>query len=702
MEIFNKIRKVLVLLILIFTMQSALAESWLDSTYFYSKPGASQDTTWFDAKSGLTMRANSSTGKYDYSPDGGSTWKALGGGISEWKEFEPYEASPASMVSYLDKIYRVKGPSGFTSGMVFDRSKWVEVSASNDLSNRMADPSFEEAITSVIIAGGSGSTETTTTFDGYQSLKWTLSAETGTATATVSDSRLSGVFLEASCYVSASAAGLQFKAQVNGTDVPGLAVDIPAEAECSDDTYTTKATCEANEETWIPNFTLVGIPFFGGSTSTGFQIEATSSTTDTPIIDSCSIGTKRRVGDFASIPNEWSIVKAADNELSGGSFTIKRVGDLVTISWPLLSHAGGASDLYVTTTNGFLPEWARPTSVPLSQNYYATDISCNASIEANYEIGFYYINASTGVGSNRTNNCKGGSISYTVSDGLSHSKAVSVPFDNFTGLTGWNYYTPAFSAGFGSVTVKEARWRRVGDSLEVSIWFATGATTTGVGSITLPSGLNIDSTKVPRNSSTSMTTAHVGDYFRNAPSSGGLFGTILTATQTETDRVYIGAQYSDTQEHLIPSANVNANIGSSEAVSVRFTVPIEGWDQGRAIFQIDPCDNYSTSEVACSKRWINGKTVYQKCYSDDTARTAGTATLFNVGEGYRPVDNGGSVYTASNGEWVFGHAYTSGGTSSFQYYFIYDQDASDGNVKVRLATGTTIDGVNLCFRYIKP
>lgn len=63
-----------------------------------------------------------------------------------------------------------------------------------------------------------------------------------------------------------------------------------------------------------------------------------------------------------------------------------------------------------------------------------------------------------------------------------------------TPVTDWTTYTPTFT-GFGTVTLTEAFWRRVGDSIETKGRFTCGTSTGVAGLISLPSGSTIDTIK---------------------------------------------------------------------------------------------------------------------------------------------------------------------------------------------------------------
>lgn len=458
-----------------------------------------------------------------------------------------------------------------------------------ELSNRMSYPSFEEAITSVTISGGTGSPETTETFDGSQSLEWALSAETGTATTTVADTRLGGVQIEASCYVSAhtSVTGLQFKAQKDGSDVPGLVVDIPGRATCSIPTFVTRASCEANSETWYPNFTLIGIPFIGGSTSSGFQIEATATTTDSVFIDSCSVGTQRRVSDFASVTGAEVLVRGQGNggeAITAGTTDIPFVethdplglwdGDSFTIPSNGI-YTICARVFYTDSNNRILGLYKdgsayRNLSDLQSSAFEAVPLQCYTDEFESGTLSIRELSVSGTLSNNTVNHWI--TISRTKS-----IEAVSLPLDNFTGLTKGKAYSIPSSAGFGTIDTANTylEWRRVADKMVIDGFITPGTTTGTTANIGLPTGYTI-ATNAPR----------LGGYWFTSASSNTHGGAILitdgdTFIEFSTNGVFGGDPVSPTS-----AANGDQIVGTGVKFHIHAEIPIEGWDAGSAILQV--------------------------------------------------------------------------------------------------------------------
>lgn len=58
----------------------------------------------------------------------------------------------------------------------------------------------------------------------------------------------------------------------------------------------------------------------------------------------------------------------------------------------------------------------------------------------------------------------------------------------------WTTYTPATSVGFGTISLVDAKYRQVGDSVELQVRFLAGTVTASTASIALPTGLTTAST----------------------------------------------------------------------------------------------------------------------------------------------------------------------------------------------------------------
>lgn len=136
----------------------------------------------------------------------------------------------------------------------------------------------------------------------------------------------------------------------------------------------------------------------------------------------------------------------------------------------------------------------------------------------------------------------------------------------------WTAYTPTFSAGFGTVTSASAFYKVVGDSLFIRGSCAVGSVAASLGSISLPSGFTIASSKLSISGNTTSAAGVLIGGFATASGTGNQAGPVVTAPGTSTTLIYTGNQYANTN-HLIPT-NVSTAISSASTFSFNIEVPI--------------------------------------------------------------------------------------------------------------------------------
>ncbi len=131
-------------------------------------------------------------------------------------------------------------------------------------------------------------------------------------------------------------------------------------------------------------------------------------------------------------------------------------------------------------------------------------------------------------------------------------------------ITPWEGYTPTFT-GFGTASSVSFFWRRLADTIEIMGKFTSGSSTATEARISLPSGLAVDSTKVP-------SIRHCGSIIRSAASSIHSYYPMAAGGNAY---LTIG-NYSDANDGLF-SRNGDALFASGNVVSVNATIPISGW-----------------------------------------------------------------------------------------------------------------------------
>jgi hypothetical protein len=139
---------------------------------------------------------------------------------------------------------------------------------------------------------------------------------------------------------------------------------------------------------------------------------------------------------------------------------------------------------------------------------------------------------------------------------------------------GWTAYTPTFE-GLGTVSGVKVYHRKVGENLEVNGHFIPGTTTATPATISLPTGLSMDGTKI----SNTASSAWIG--WANQMTTSGTPAN-FTATNrfhvfydgSTANKVFLAVQAGSSQ---FTKNNGNALLNSGEGSSFFFSVPIQGW-----------------------------------------------------------------------------------------------------------------------------
>lgn len=112
---------------------------------------------------------------------------------------------------------------------------------------------------------------------------------------------------------------------------------------------------------------------------------------------------------------------------------------------------------------------------------------------------------------------------------------------------------------------------RSGAHLIVDCSFTAGTVVASLFSIAMPTGLNIDTTKLTSSVTTSAAGVVRGIF---ATASGNQSGSMVVNTATSTTLVYWGQAYPSANQLIPGNGSV---ISSSQTVNLRFDVPIAGW-----------------------------------------------------------------------------------------------------------------------------
>ncbi len=147
-------------------------------------------------------------------------------------------------------------------------------------------------------------------------------------------------------------------------------------------------------------------------------------------------------------------------------------------------------------------------------------------------------------------------------------------------LSNWTPYTPTVT-GYGTVTGMSAFYRRVGDELQVSGSYVNGTPSGVLASLTLPTGIAIDTNKLTINNSTAAAGDQRGNFWASGTSSSNAWGNVVSAPATSTSLVYFTANPNGTAS-LTP-ANGNAIANSGNTTTFNFKIPVSGWTSNLAL-----------------------------------------------------------------------------------------------------------------------
>lgn len=163
-----------------------------------------------------------------------------------------------------------------------------------------------------------------------------------------------------------------------------------------------------------------------------------------------------------------------------------------------------------------------------------------------------------------------------------------------TPVTDWKAYTPTVSnLGSGALATNSAKWRRVGDSMELEIYSIKDATAgTGALAVTwsLPSGYSIDTTKLGNNGAGFNLVGNLVD------AQSGYTGSILSLAGGTGIFAYAVAPTTGQWS--------GSSFAANKTISIRAVVPIVGWSSS-----VQTSDSADTRVVA-AHGYDTGSTVY--------------------------------------------------------------------------------------------
>jgi hypothetical protein len=425
-------------------------------------------------------------------------------------------------------VQNIKTPNSQTTSL-----GGIDTRIESGNTNLLVNPSFEHSIvtTGWTITNATGSANLTDMVEGKKDLSLALTAAmTVTQDSTVNAANLVGLQGVASIKIKTSdVTGLKVCVRNAGVTSTTLCVDVIADG------------------TWKH----VIIPFIMTATSNGIAITSTG-ITGTVKIDDAFVGTS---DPFQNVNGE-SVFSA---KVSNAGVVSDESGDFVN------------GNCVVSGTSIF--------TCTFSTSFFTVAPNCTALItDSNARVIWSTTQSSTQVVINTAFSTTG-ALSAQAFSLMCQKQGKDIPlasriYSQSSRDYDWTAYTPTFGAGFGSVAAPNCFHQRRGHNLEVKCFPTSGTTTAAIGSITLPTGLTIDSDIIKATNTTAAAGQHVGEY--QAAAGAGNNSWIVTALGTSTSAVYVAGTFAGSSS-LIPSANIGGILGNSTLFSVKFTVPISGW-----------------------------------------------------------------------------------------------------------------------------
>lgn len=285
--------------------------------------------------------------------------------------------------------------------------------------------------------------------------------------------------------------------------------------------------------------------------------------------------------------------------------------------------------------------------------------------------------------------------------------AVTLQLDDFAvspgqaayGVAGsnWTAYTPSFSAGWGTVSSATGFYRRDKDGIEVTGSATLGTVAASLGSISLPTSLALDTTKLNHSSN---TTGNAGDnvgWIQQQAAGAARTFALITAPGTSTGFVYAAGNVA-TSNNLI-AVNPGTTFDTGGLVSFYFKVPIAGFD---ANVTMASSSTFKISSYLANGTRVTGSAPNALGQYRSYLRDAGATTISETNgtpTATPSVADGVKIYTAS----TFAAADASNSPSAYEIfvgknknvsYVFYSSTGRTGTAVVDAhTTGTTDVGL---------
>ena len=265
-------------------------------------------------------------------------------------------------------------------------------------------------------------------------------------------------------------------------------------------------------------------------------------------------------------------------------------------------------------------------------------------------------------------------------------------FANINSVSSWNGVYTFTPNSFGTVSTTKYLSRRVGDSLEARVFFTAGTVTGGTASITLPTGLLIDSARL----TTQANSGIVGIWNIISSAAGPIsisstdkWGPIFF-DGSDTGKVYFAFNQGSNQLNKM----LGTDFGTGNGAYFSFLIPIQGWAAEQA-YRPDQSANVWSGYHDSDCTWTTTNNNFVEPSADSTCtfveRTNvnfGTVTSQLSGSDKLP----GIVFTpSSNGQYLVCARPLSvtNASGSFSYFQLYDGTNALATTGHQLNTNTS-------------
>lgn len=507
-----------------FTSPQELATLWATGRDYLLNQVVIQDNKLYRC----LVNHTSGTFQTDYA---NSNWVELSSGMVPWVTAVYYTAN--QFVEENDKIYRcLVSHTSTTFSADIGAGKWVEISAGSGsgTKNYITNGDFEQN-TDTGWSLASSTLDATTKLPNQVSASWTA-ASGSLSKSVISSGQLAGSYSLQLSSTAATTAG-------NMLVTDALALDLEAQA------------------------TIQTFSFFYKVAANGVVTNITT-TSGLPTITVASAS--------GIIPGMIL------NSTNGGGTVLTVVGTTITLS-NNASVTGTVSGTFTNTLPG-------TSSNPLGVAIY--DATNNQWIQP---AGVYNLVQSSGVGQSSgtfqvPSNCTSVRLAvyFPNSAGATATYPFTVVFDDFqlgpqkvlagAAISDWQSYTPTL-AGVGTATNVNFKYRRSGDTIQVTGAFQTGTPTAVQFTVSLPYG-TIDAAKINEN-------ATIGNLTRQTTANQA--ASVLARTGLSTSVVYVGGEYQNVGQLGLSPQNGSSLFGPSEYVTLEFFYPAAGLSSNTVMSQ---------------------------------------------------------------------------------------------------------------------